>query len=249
MFANSFRNYLYGLWYAFVSGAWAVVSVLGIAAAAISAVFYGLSKVIVIDEQTLSQPEWTLGLYALQYGLGLFILLLVPVVIQKKNWQKIRELFAITRWPILKDFTNAVLAFLPYFAISIALQTIVAAFVSDFNADQAQDVGFSDISGTWQLVLAFIALVILAPLAEELIFRGFVFGNARSKLGFWPAAIITSAFFGFVHGQWNVGLDTFVLSMALCFLRERTGTIWAGVILHAIKNALAYTLLFLIPLG
>lgn len=249
MSASSFKSYLYGVWYAFISGAWAVISVLGISAAIIGGVFYLAAQVVAIDVESLSAPGWTLALYALQYGIGLAVLLIVPVLIQKKRRQQLKELFGLTRGIVTNDVAKAFLAFLPYFAVSLALQSIVATFITGFDVDQTQDIGFSDLSGTGQLVLAFLALVVLAPLAEELVFRGFVFGNARTKLDFWPAAIITSLFFGFVHGQWNVGLDTFVLSLALCYLREKTGAIWASVLLHAIKNGLAYTLLFIVPVG
>jgi membrane protease YdiL (CAAX protease family) len=47
--------------------------------------------------------------------------------------------------------------------------------------------------------------------------------------------------------QWAVALDTMVLSLMLCTLREYTGAIWAGVLVHAIKNGLAFYLLFINP--
>jgi hypothetical protein len=63
----------------------------------------------------------------------------------------------------------------------------------------------------------------------------------------WAAIIITSLLFGAVHGQWNVAIDVFVLSLVLCSLREVTGNIWAGVLLHMLKNGLAFYLLFINP--
>ncbi len=77
--------------------------------------------------------------------------------------------------------------------------------------------------------------------------RGYLFGKLRRESGFWLSAVITSAVFGFVHLQWNVGVDVFALSLVLCFLREKTGAIWAGMILHMLKNSVAYVLLFLQP--
>lgn len=248
MSANYSKTTIRGLWHAIGHGAWMLVAVMGISALAISALLLLLTWSFNISAQTLGQPEWTLALYAGQYGLGLFVLLLVPVVLQKMNKQQLRELFGVTRWPIFKDFGMALLLFVPYFGVSLALQALIAAFVPGFNVDQTQDVGFNDINGTTQLVVTFIALVVLAPIAEELIFRGYLFGNARKYLGFIPAALITSVLFGLVHGQWNVGLDTFVLSMFLCYLRDSTGSIWSSVFLHAFKNGLAYFLLFITPL-
>jgi membrane protease YdiL (CAAX protease family) len=56
--------------------------------------------------------------------------------------------------------------------------------------------------------------------------------------------VATSVLFGLIHGQWNVGVDVFVLSMVACSLREVTGSIWAGILLHMLKNALAFYIIF-----
>jgi membrane protease YdiL (CAAX protease family) len=96
--------------------------------------------------------------------------------------------------------------------------------------------------------MAFIALVILPPVAEELLFRGYLFGHLRTTMGFWTTSLVVSAAFGFIHGQWNVGIDTFILSLFLCYLRETTGSLWASMLLHGIKNGVAYFFLFIAPM-
>ena len=97
----------------------------------------------------------------------------------------------------------------------------------------------------WERIFAFALFVIVAPFAEEAIMRGFLFGKLRqSKMPFWPAAIVVSLLFAVAHGQWNVGVDTFILSMVACWLREVTKTIWPGVVIHMIKNFVAFMVLF-----
>ncbi|RYZ49901.1 MAG: CPBP family intramembrane metalloprotease, partial [Sphingobacteriales bacterium] len=59
--------------------------------------------------------------------------------------------------------------------------------------------------------------------------------------------IVTSIVFGAIHGQWNVAVDVFALSLILCSLREITGSIWAGVLLHMLKNGIAFYFLFIGP--
>jgi membrane protease YdiL (CAAX protease family) len=54
--------------------------------------------------------------------------------------------------------------------------------------------------------------------------------------------------FGAVHGQWNVAIDVFSLSLIMCGLREITGNIWAGALLHMLKNGLAFYILFINPM-
>lgn len=135
-----------------------------------------------------------------------------------------------------------------YFVTTIALGAIAQHILPGYQADQEQNIGFTDREGALNLVLAFFALVVLPPVIEELLFRGYLFGKLRARSGFWFSAIVTSLVFGFVHGQLNVGVDTFALSIFLCYLRERTGSIWMSMLLHATKNGLAYFLLFIGPL-
>jgi membrane protease YdiL (CAAX protease family) len=59
-----------------------------------------------------------------------------------------------------------------------------------------------------------------------------------------PAILITSVLFGIMHGQWKVGVTVFAMSIGMCVMRELTGTIWSGIILHMIKNGIAFFFLF-----
>ena len=100
----------------------------------------------------------------------------------------------------------------------------------------------------------FLTLVVMAPIAEEIIFRGWLYGKMRNALlhkipevwGMVISTFIVSLMFGIVHLQWNVGVNVFALSVVLCALREITGTIYAGILTHMIKNGVAFFLLYVI---
>ncbi len=95
-------------------------------------------------------------------------------------------------------------------------------------------------SGT--LVLLAIALVVAAPLMEELLFRGFLFpGYARSRLGPWGAIVLTSAGWAVMHVQYEAFyiVQIFLLGCAFGWLRWRSGSTLLTVILHGIVNAAA----------
>ncbi len=145
--------------------------------------------------------------------------------------------------------SQALLAYGLYFVASAVVIVVATQVIPGFNIDQEQNLGFDDPEAIWQLVILFVSLVVVPPVMEELIFRGFMFGALRRQISFWPAALIVSAVFGFVHGQWNVGVDTFVLSIFLCWLREHTGSLWPAILLHAIKNGVAFTLLFIVGIA
>lgn len=154
---------------------------------------------------------------------------------------KIRD-FGFKR-PTRNNLVLAAVAYVCYFFIFLTSVLLLTAFVPAFNADEVQDVGFTGAQG-WQLILAFISLVIIAPIAEELFFRGFLYRGLRRSWPVWIAAVVTSGLFALAHGQWNVGVDVFVLSLALIYVYQKTNNLWLCIGMHATKNLLAFLFLF-----
>ena len=179
------------------------------------------------------------------YVLTLVLVIGVPWWVKKRSTTP--DDLGLTRLPSWMDIGLAPAGFIVYFILSALLMYIIALVVPGFDLEQTQEVGFSNLSRYYEIMLAFVTLVVIAPFAEELLFRGYLYGKLRKSVPIWIAMIITSAIFGFVHGQWNVAVDVFVLSMIMCTLREVTGGIWAGILLHAIKNGIAFYLLFINP--
>jgi hypothetical protein len=123
------------------------------------------------------------------------------------------------------------------------------------NTNQEQALGFTRGVDGMELAMAFVGLVILPPIAEEIIFRGFFYGTLRAnKIRKWSAIIVTSVLFGALHlfGAadggllWIAFVDTFILSVVLCYFREKNGTLWASIGIHALKNGLVFLNLFII---
>lgn len=177
------------------------------------------------------------------YILTLLIVMGVPWLIKKSSTS--REEVGLTRLPSWMDILLAPAGFVVYFIVSGILTYAVTHLVSGFDTSQVQQTGFEHIAQSYEYLLAFGTLVILAPLAEEILFRGYLYGKLRKYMPVWAAILATSALFGLVHGQWNVGLDVFALSIVLCSLREVSGSIWAGVLLHMLKNGIAFYFLFI----
>jgi len=155
------------------------------------------------------------------------------------------------RW---RDAGFALLGLAAYFVVYIILYSIaVHIFQGDLNAGEKQDLGFSNTSGAFNLALTFISLVILPPLAEETLFRGFLFTSFRRHMKLPVAVLLTSVLFALPHlfesgnGSllWVVGIDTFTLSVVLCILREKTNSLWPGILLHGLKNTIAFLSLFI----
>ena len=146
------------------------------------------------------------------------------------------------------DIGLAIAGFVLYGLLSMVALAL-ARQVPGFNTAQVQDLGLQNILGMERMI-AFITLVIVTPFIEEFIFRGVLYGKLRvASMSIAAAGFVVSILFAIAHGQWNVGIDVFCLSLVAIALREVTGTIWAGVLMHMIKNAIAFYLLFVAAQG
>lgn len=182
---------------------------------------------------------------ALTYALSIGLIVAIPWWIRRRRSSL--EDFGLSRLPSWMDIGLSGAGFIVYLLATAIFSAIALQLLPFIDPTQPQNVGFEDIGNYYELALAFITLVIIAPFAEEVLFRGYLFGKLRGYVSFWSAALITSALFALAHGQWNVALDTFVLGMVLAWLRDITGSIWAGVLIHALKNGVAFYLLFVNP--
>jgi uncharacterized protein len=88
--------------------------------------------------------------------------------------------------------------------------------------------------------------IVVAPIVEELYFRGFLFAAFRSKYTWKIAALISAVLFGLAHGQWVAFIPTALLGYTFAYLYERTRSIWPGIILHCLVNSFGFCAIALI---
>jgi len=88
------------------------------------------------------------------------------------------------------------------------------------------------------IAISTIALVLIAPLVEETIFRGLLFGALATRLGVLAGAIITAVLFGAVHGDLVLFPQLAALGLINALAYAATGNIWVPITLHALNNAL-----------
>lgn len=156
--------------------------------------------------------------------------------------------------PVLRDVGYALIGFAGYFLLYISAVSVLTKLFPLLDTSQKQELGFSTNLAGSGLVLVFIGLVVLPPLVEEIVARGFLFSGLRKNMKFLPAAFVTSFLFGLAHywggkggsAIWIASVDTFMLSMVLVYLRERTGSLWASIGLHSLKNFVAFFFLFIL---
>lgn len=154
--------------------------------------------------------------------------------------------------PELQDVGKAIGAYLIYFVLYLVLVAVLKSLIPSLDVEQRQDIGFENVV-SWQLPLVFTSLVILPPLTEEILMRGFMYTGLRAKTPKFVAVGLTSSLFAIAHLQagnaapllWIAAIDTFVLSLVLIYLKDKTGRLWAPIFLHGIKNLVAFVALFI----
>jgi membrane protease YdiL (CAAX protease family) len=128
-------------------------------------------------------------------------------------------------------FWTVPVALFAVYVVSIAHDTLVhpkqQAIVGDFPHGAAGTVLFA------------LLAVVVAPLAEETFFRGFLFRGFSNSWGWVVGAIVSAAIFGAAHLQLTVFVPLFALGFALAWVYKRTGSLWASIALHAIFNAIS----------
>jgi hypothetical protein len=101
-----------------------------------------------------------------------------------------------------------------------------------------------DVAGVGFLLTLLVGAVI-APLAEEIFFRGFMYGGLRARLGVRWAIIVTALFFAALHFSWEFLIPILILGIFLALLYELTGSLYPGMILHVSNNLIALIAYFI----
>lgn len=224
----------------------------------------------ILGVEKLGQPVWMAVYSAVVYVLAMALIMCGPRIIRikgviEKDDKRPRAIERVARpranreelglrgLPTWTDIGLAPAGFIVYLILAAGLVALFSVFPW-FDAEQAQDVGFNTYIAGFDRILAFLTLVVVAPVAEEIIFRGWLYGKMRAKFNekvsdlssMIISIFLVSLLFGIVHMQWNVGVNVFAMSVVLCGLREITGTIYAGILLHMLKNGVAFYLLYVL---
>jgi membrane protease YdiL (CAAX protease family) len=101
---------------------------------------------------------------------------------------------------------------------------------------------------TWQgVILSLIGIGILAPIGEELFFRGLLYDWFRQKMPLWAAVVISSLLFGLAHyDSWILIISTFIMGVALALAYQFTKSIWMSIFIHIFTNTGALLLVVFI---
>jgi membrane protease YdiL (CAAX protease family) len=97
--------------------------------------------------------------------------------------------------------------------------------------------------GPLALALLGVTLVVAAPVGEELLFRGLSLRGMERRYGFWPAAWIVSVVFASIHLNLTGFPALFLVSLLLCWVTSRTGTLLPAILMHSAYNGVQFAML------
>lgn len=140
-------------------------------------------------------------------------------------------------WP--KVLGIAPLAVFGMFAFSVGLYTTAYGdMITHLGLAEEQEVVTLFREGQDPVLLiamAFMA-VIVAPLCEEVVFRGYIYPVAKKYAGSWTAAIFSALIFSAAHGSVAAMVPLFVFGLLMVAIYEFTGSLWAPIAVHFLFN-------------
>jgi membrane protease YdiL (CAAX protease family) len=127
-------------------------------------------------------------------------------------------------------------------AFALLVGVLIVGGILDQYLEAGEEQGYTppewEPSKAWQYAGNFVVIAAIAPVVEELFFRGLGY-SLLEQFGRWPAIVIVGVAFAAVHGLVAGFLVLFLFGAALTWLRARTGSVLPGMLVHAAFNAIA----------
>ena len=169
------------LGWAFLMALWVGVVLIGVQ--------YALAYLISAMHLQVSEIVLQTIFSALVYVVALLVIIFVPWKLLKMKTT--REELGMRGLPTWTDILLAPIAFIVFLIASGFIMDVMQAIMPSIDWTQEQDVGFNNIISNLDFVLTFLSLVVIAPIAEEIIFRGWLYGKMRRKMSAVPAILIS----------------------------------------------------------
>jgi uncharacterized protein len=161
------------------------------------------------------------------------------------------EIFGMRRLGVWRAATLAMAFIVPlYVVVLIVSGLLVQNWLSDVWPDldpQEAVKAFQEAGGPLMKALMIVAAVIVAPIVEETIFRGYVYAVLKRFTDGWFAAVCSSLLFAVVHVHVGSTVPLFLLALGFCAAYEMTGSLLVPMWMHAFFNATSMALISVMP--
>lgn len=181
---------------------------------------------VLLEEQLLEAIMGEAMMMTLISGVLVLVVFWLAFLIRKK---KFFEEVAIRPIPVK--------GILPVIALAACFNVITSVVISYIPWPESwMESYMASSSAIDNSVIAWITAVVMAPVLEEIVFRGLMYTRLKKGLPIIAAAIITSLTFGTVHGTIIWAVYTFIFSLVLIWVFERFQSLTACILLHMAYN-------------
>lgn len=182
------------------------------------------------------------GILALQYALPIAFV----VLIARRGGTGVREAVLLRRFGVMQGIGLAIGVAVTARFVNAIYSIVVTLLGMDTSAITDVTKLFPETAGGAFAVV--VLAVVIAPIAEEIVFRGVLYPGLRDRFSPIAGAIVSSVVFAVYHGDPFVFLPILVLGVMLCWLTEMTRSVWPAIAAHAAFNATAVVLLYALRL-
>lgn len=181
-------------------------------------------------------PHERVLMYVNAFLTQLSFVLLIYFLKRVRHWKW--QDFGWQRVSLRKVFSKI----LGFYALTMFINICYAITLYNYGFTPPDTDVYSELLGdvTWySLILNLFLAGVLAPLVEETLFRGVIFGSLQAYFGKWTAAVISAGIFSALHFQAYGFFPRFVLGIVLVYLYDKYKSLYPSVGLHALNNILA----------
>ena len=135
-----------------------------------------------------------------------------------------------------QDYVSAVVLGVLTCSFMLMVSSVLAQLFPQWATTQDVVSTALQVDTSWGILAAFLAVGVLAPLCEELLFRGYLYHAVRNKCGTVLSVVITSLLFALVHGQWFQLFPLFMAGVFLNWFYVRSQSLIATIVMHSAWN-------------
>ena len=199
-------------------------------------------------EYVPTSAEWLQSIhptfnFLINYALQFLILFLPLWFFVVKRYKTSCKDFGFVKTPFWRSVKLILLAYLTYFAFSYALFVLLDATQVSLPGYEAQEPYLPSFGIDWLgLTAASFFIVFIAPIFEEIFFRGFVQQVFVKTWPTWLGLVLTAGLFSLIHFQLGSLIPLFLLGLILSGLYHTTKSIWTPIGFHMLNNLIAFAI-------
>ncbi|SHG51663.1 hypothetical protein SAMN02745221_00364 [Thermosyntropha lipolytica DSM 11003] len=169
--------------------------------------------------------------YLLQFLITVLLVFLFVLLIRGNKWKDLG--INPVSWPLFVQYGLGGGLFLIIF---ILLSSIPINYLNPDLSPQLYEEILRSVQNKYQLGLLFLSGALLAPLSEELFYRGMIYPVLRRYLGVRGGILLGGVIFGLAHMDLWRALPLSIGGIILCYIYEKTGSLWPSIAAHGIWN-------------